>query len=608
LILMGELHGTDQAPAAFGNAVCRALEQGRTVSAGLEFDREQAEPLAAYLASSGGKDAVAALLQSAFWARASQDGRSSRAMLALVERLRQLQRRYPGLAVFALEDDAGIAPLDAGTTRDQHMAARVRTEHARRPQALILTLSGNIHNRLKPLDGVPALPMGSYLLDLAPRSVQLATLGGSSWACAPDCGVHDWPALPTQAAGAPVFRELAAGGAHTGEWSLGPATASLPAAQDWRPAWAAVPDSAGPRLTAGTIRQIVRPSIGGSTLRLRLSNLYGKAPLTIDSVHLALPGGAARIQAATDHSVTFAGKAAVTIAPGADATSDPVGMALPALADLAVSFHLPADVAAPTLHGSGMQTAYIAPGDLAAAPDMPAAKTDDSRYFLTDVEVLADRRTDTLVVLGDSITDGIGSGNDNNARWPDLLAARLQTATARAPVAVVNAGIAGNRLLLDATAPFVGPSARSRFERDALDKPGVRWILLHEGINDIATATLLHQPQSQVRAAQVIEGLTQLAARAHAQGVKVGVGTLLPFEGTEQFYSKAAEAERQAVNAWIRSSGAFDAVADFDLAMRDPAHPSRLRAELDSGDHLHPNQAGYRAMAETIDVRMFQMP
>lgn len=162
--------------------------------------------------------------------------------------------------------------------------------------------------------------------------------------------------------------------------------------------------------------------------------------------------------------------------------------------------------------------------------------------------------------------------------------------------------------LADASAPFVGPSALSRFKRDALDRPGLRWILLHEGINDIATATLPHQPSHQIKAAQVIEGLTLLAARAHAQGVKVGVGTLLPFEGTKHFYSAEAEAERQAVNAWIRGAGVFDAVVDFDLAMRDPAHPAQLRAQFDSGDHLHPNRAGYRAMAETIDLRMFQSP
>jgi lysophospholipase L1-like esterase len=386
--------------------------------------------------------------------------------------------------------------------------------------------------------------------------------------------------------------------------------APAPAASDplWRPAWMAVPDSPGSLLTAGTIRQRVRTSIGGSALRLHLSNLYGTAPLTIQAAHLALPGGAARIQAASDHAVTFGGKPAVTIAPGAEALSDPVAMPVPALTELSVSLYLPQDVAVPTLHGSGVQTAFLAPGNLAASADMPAAKTDDSRYFLTGVEVLPAKPTDTLVVLGDSVVDGIGSGNDNNARWPDLLAARLQNDPSLASIAVVNAGIAGNRLLVDASDPFVGPSALSRIKRDALDQPGVRWILVHEGINDIATATLLRQPANQIKAVQVIEGLTLLAARAHAQGAKLGVGTLLPFEGTRDFYSAEAEAERQAVNAWIRSARVFDAVADFDLALRDPAHPARLRAAFDSGDHLHPNRAGYQAMAETVDLRMLRKP
>jgi lysophospholipase L1-like esterase len=500
------------------------------------------------------------------------------------------------------------------------MAARVRAERARRPQALILTLSGNYHSRLQALDqpgmALPQ-PMGALLADLSPRSVQLNTAGGSSWVCTPECGVHNWPAPSRQAAGAPDFRELAAGGAYTSEWLLGPATASLPVMQagasahkasdpGWRPAWTAVPDSPGPLLMAGTIRQVLRTSIGGRALRLHFSNLYGTSPLTIQAVHLALPGGAARIQSGTDQTVTFGGKPTITIAPGAQAQSDPVAMPLPALAELSVSLFLAQDVAVPTLHGSGMQTAFLAPGDLTAAPDMRAAKTDDSRYFLTEVEVLPGRPTDTLVVVGDSVADGIGSGNDNNARWPDLLAARLLGDPALAPVAVVTAGIAGNRLLLDAAAPFVGPSVLSRVKRDALDRPGVRWILLHEGINDIATATLLRRPQDQVPAGAVIDGMKLLAARAHAQGLRIAVGTLLPFEGTKGFYSAAAEAERQAVNAWIRSSSTFDAVVDFDEAMRDPAHPARLRPEFDSGDHLHPNRAGYEVMAGTIDLGMFR--
>jgi lysophospholipase L1-like esterase len=351
---------------------------------------------------------------------------------------------------------------------------------------------------------------------------------------------------------------------------------------------------------------VVRTTIAGSKIRVRLSNLYGNAPVTIGPAHLAMHARGARIRAGTDHLLTFAGQSAVTIQAGASVLSDPVEMAVPALADLAISLYLPGEVAVSSVHGTGMQAAFIVSGDAGAALDLTTAKQDDSRYFLTDVEVVPDRPAQTLVVLGDSVADGVGSGNDRNARWPDLLAARLQANSALASIAVINAGIAGNRLLSDAVAPFVGPSALSRFQRDALDKPGVRWILLHEGINDIATATLLRLPQDQVTAAQVIEGMRTLASRAHAQGIRIGVGTLLPYEGTKQFYSEAAEAERQAVNAWIRTSGTFDAVLDFDLALRDPIRPGRLRPAFDSGDHLHPNDAGYRLMAETVDLHMLE--
>lgn len=375
----------------------------------------------------------------------------------------------------------------------------------------------------------------------------------------------------------------------------------------WNASWAAVPDSAGPALKARTIRQVVRTTIAGSKIRIRLSNLYGKAPVTIGPAHLAMHAGGARIRAGTDHPLTFAGQSAVTIPAGASVLSDPVEMVAPALSNLAISLYLPGEVAVSSVHETGMQTAFIVPGDASAALDLAPAKQDDRRYFLTDVEVVPDRPAQTLVVLGDSVADGVGSGNDRSARWPDLLAARLQADPALASIAVINAGIAGNRLLSDAVEPFVGPSALSRFQRDALDKPGVRWILLHEGINDIATATLLRRPQGQVTAAQVIEGMKTLAARAHAQGVRIGVGTLLPYEGAKQFYSEAAEAERQAVNAWIRTSGTFDAVLDFDLALKNPAHPAQLHPAFDSGDHLHPNEAGYRLMAETIDLHILDM-
>jgi lysophospholipase L1-like esterase len=377
----------------------------------------------------------------------------------------------------------------------------------------------------------------------------------------------------------------------------------------WSAAWAAAPDSPGPALPAQTIRQVVRTSVAGSRVRIRLSNLFGTAPLAIGPVQLAAHAGGGRIMPGSGHALRFAGQSSVTIAPGASVLSDPVDMQVSALQDLAVSLYLPAGAEVSTLHGSGMQTAWLSTaGDATAAAGIEGAQTDDSRYFLTDVEVLGAGVPGTgpraLVVVGDSITDGIGSGNDRNARWTDALAVRLQRAPDLATVAVVNAGIAGNLLLKDASEPFVGPSTLSRFERDALDKPGVRWILLHQGINDIAAATLLNRPADQISAEQVIAAMKTLAVRARARGVKVWAGTLLPFEGTKRFYSDGAEAQRQAVNAWIRSSGAFDAVVDFDQALRDPAHPGRLLPAFDSGDHLHPNAAGYQAMAGLVDLRL----
>ena len=371
----------------------------------------------------------------------------------------------------------------------------------------------------------------------------------------------------------------------------------------WNASWSAVPDSAGPALAAQTIRQVVRTSIGGSKIRIRLSNLYGAEALTICPVHLGLHGGGTKVQAGTDRALRFAGRPTVTIAPGENALSDPIDMATPTLSNLVVSLYLPTRVALSTIHGAGMQTAFMTTAaDLTGAQSMTAEQTDDSRYFVTELEVVASGQAQTFVVLGDSITDGIGSGNDRNARWTDALATRLQRDARLSSIAVVNAGIAGNRILNDASEPFVGQSALARFQRDALDKPGVRWVLLHEGINDITAAHMLTSTKDQVSAEQIIEGVKALVARARKQGVRVWAGTLLPFAGTQGFYTVDAERKRQKVNVWIRRSGAFEAVADFDAALRDSAHPERLHPEFDSGDHLHPNEAGYRLMAQTIDL------
>lgn len=383
-------------------------------------------------------------------------------------------------------------------------------------------------------------------------------------------------------------------------------TAAHGADDHWTAAWGAPPDSAGPALAGKTIRQVVRPGIAGSALRIRLSNLFGTAPVVIGPVHVGLHDGGARVRPGTGHALTFAGGRTVTIPAGASVLSDALDMAVPALQDLAVSLYLPGSVPVSTVHGVGMQTAFLAGGDVTAADTFKPDSTDDSRYFLTDVEVVPAREAQAFVVFGDSIADGVGAGLDKNARWTDALAARLQHTPDLASIAVVNAGIAGNRIVNDASDPFVGPSGLARFGRDALDKAGVRWVFIHEGINDITASHLLADPRQHVSIERIVDGIRTLVARARRQGLRVWAGTALPFEGSRMgeraFYSNAADAERHALNEWIRTAGIFDAVVDFDRALRDPAHPARLAPRFDSGDHLHPNAAGYEVMAGLIDL------
>jgi lysophospholipase L1-like esterase len=384
-------------------------------------------------------------------------------------------------------------------------------------------------------------------------------------------------------------------------------TTATAADEGWRTAWSSAPDSAGPALPAQTLRQVVRTSTRGTRVRIRLSNLFGKAPLTVGAAHVGVSAGGASVAAGSDRPLLFGGRPGITIAAGSSALSDPVDLTVAAQQALAVSLYLPAPVAVSTVHGFGLQTAYLkAPGDATGAADFPSTAKDDSRYFLSDVEVLGPDAARTLAIVGDSIADGVGTKNDQNARWPDALAARLQEVATLATIGIANGGIAGNRLLNDESDPYVGPSAVSRFGRDALDKPGVRWILVHEGLNDITASQLLADPKQHVTVEQIEAGLRALADRAHARGIRIWAGTMMPLAGTKRFYSEAVERQRQAVNAWIRTSGVFDAVVDFDAALRDPAEPTRLHPAYDSGDHLHPNEAGYRVMAQQVDLRLLE--
>lgn len=386
-------------------------------------------------------------------------------------------------------------------------------------------------------------------------------------------------------------------------------TADATSAPQWVATWSAAPVATGPALKAQTVRQVVRTSVGGAGVRIHLSNLFGTGPVTIGPVRLARHADGPAIVPGTDRAVTFEGAAVTTIPAGGEATSDAVALPVGALEELVVSLYLPQGVAAPTVHQVGNQTVFLASGDATSAIGFaPEGEEDDTRYFLTGIDVAAAANACAIVALGDSITDGVGSTENRNARWPDRLAERLQADPARSHIAVLNAGIAGNRILNDAVAPYRGPSSLSRMGRDVLDKPGVGWMLLLQGGNDISASDVLKKvPGQDVSAQQIIDGMKTLIARAHARGIKVIGATLLPRGGTEfpAPPTPAANAKRDAVNAWIRDSGAFDAIVDWGRTMGDPRRPDRLAPAYDSGDHLHPNDAGYRAMAEAIDLRLF---
>ncbi len=371
--------------------------------------------------------------------------------------------------------------------------------------------------------------------------------------------------------------------------------------QEWVASWGVSPDRAGPALEPSTIRQVVRTTIGGSAVRFRLSNLAGGGPQEIGPMRVQVPGG-------KPVTVTFAGQSTVIIPPGADVVSDTVPLAVAPLQDVIVRLYLPMGSAAPTLHGVGLQTAIVAPGDVTLSPEPLVGAESRSRFFLTDVEVATEVDARALVIVGDSIADGVGSTRDANARWPDVLAERLQSHPELGAISVINAGIAGNRILNDGSAPYIGPSVLSRFERDALAKPGVRWILLAVGINDITGSVTLTEPKEQVSAEQIIEGMRTLAERTRARGLKIWAATLLPTSRiVDPAQAAVVEAKRRQVNDWIRTSGTFDAVLDFEQVLRaGDADVVRLAPEYDSGDHLHPNDKGYRAIAESVDLNLFR--
>jgi lysophospholipase L1-like esterase len=352
-----------------------------------------------------------------------------------------------------------------------------------------------------------------------------------------------------------------------------------------------------------SLRQVVHVSLGGARFRLTISNAFGATALTIHGVHVALATGPGAIRPESDRAVRFDGQASIVVPPGADLLSDPVELALPPLGDLAITILLQDVPSVLTLHPGARATSYLQAGDALAAPAFTAGgKTFTRWYFIAGLEVDAPAAASASVMLGDSITDGHGCGDDRNERWPDELARRLQTEPGGSRLGVLNAGIGGNRLLRDG----LGPNVLARFSRDVLAQPGVRSVLVFEGINDIGTR-LKAQKQGApfASAADIIGALQQVIDRAHSAGLRVIGATITPYAGADFYWTADGEADRRAVNEWIRTSGRFDAVVDFDAAVRDPASPSRLAPAYDGGDHLHPSVAGYKHMAEMVDLHLF---
>ncbi|QFZ17811.1 SGNH/GDSL hydrolase family protein [Saccharothrix syringae] len=382
----------------------------------------------------------------------------------------------------------------------------------------------------------------------------------------------------------------------------------------WVRSWGASPQAAHdglgsfdghPPLADVTLRQVVRISGGGGRVRVRFTNEFGTTPLTIGAarVGLAEPGGGVR--AGSERVLTFSGAPGVTVPAGAPVLSDPVDLCLPALAKLSISLHVPGRVETCTCHDPALETGWAIPGDAVAAPALPGdAVPLPVRALLSAVELVPDVPARTVVVVGDSRVDGAGSTPGANRSWPELLAER------GVAVHVSNQGISGNRMLNNG----IGPAVLARFDRDVLATPGLGYVVLSVGGNDIGISFaprdasladfLAMFPGAPVTVDDVIAGYRQLVGRARERGVKVYATTIAPYGGSE-IYSLEGESARRAVNEWIRTGGAFDAVLDFDAVWRDPDHPSRIREDFHAGDHLHGNDAGYRALADSVDLSLF---
>ena len=384
-----------------------------------------------------------------------------------------------------------------------------------------------------------------------------------------------------------------------------------PEAKKWVGTWASSPlldahvKNAEDLLTAGTqsgatLREVVHVSIGGDTLRVRFSNLYGTSPLVIGPVEIAQTLKGVAIVPGTNKAVTFNGQPSVSIPPGALAVSDAASFKLAPLSDLTVSFFLPNPTGPVTEHQLGNATSYHLTGNVVSSASLESPTTATSWYYLNGVDTLPAAEAGAVITIGDSITDGAKSTIDTNQRWPDELARRLQADPKYRNLSVLNEGISGNKILLDGA----GPSALARFDRDVLAQSGAKYLLILEGINDIGR---LHDtPDAGLTAADLISAINQMVVRAHAHGIAVIGCTLTPYHGAH-YYTEKGETIRKAVNEWIRTGGVLDGFVDLEAAVRDPNHPDTFLPTVDPGDHLHPNDAGYKAMGDAIDLKLFTL-
>lgn len=371
-----------------------------------------------------------------------------------------------------------------------------------------------------------------------------------------------------------------------------------PTPEQTRPGSRTTPIEPVRALSNQTLRQIIHTSIGGSQVRIVFTNAFGTDPLAIGAAHVARRGQGSSLAAGSGRPLTFGGRPSVTVPVGAAVFSDPAELAVAPFSDLAVDLFVPGDTAgtALTQHTRATQTSYLSePGNHAGKPEFPAARTISSWWFLARVEVLAPASVGALVAFGDSITDGLASTTDANARWPDQFARRL--AAGRMPMGVLNLGISGNRLL----ANQVGTNALARFDREVAAQTGATHVIVLEGINDIGLAFDDASPTVE----DLVVAHQQLIVRAHARGLRIYGATLTPFEGAS-YATSVGESKRRQFNTWIRTSGMYDAVIDFEAAVRDPQQPPRMLPLFDPGDHLHFTDGGYRTLAEAIDLNLFR--